>query len=181
MKNTSFVLEADIKGFFDNVDHDCMMMFLENDIADKNFLRYIERFLKAGVMEGTELTPSEKGTPQGGLISPILSNVYLHYVLDLWVDGALRKACRGEVHYVRYADDFVLMFQYKSDAENAMVWLKQRLAKFKLEVAEDKTRILPIGRFSKAKESFDFLGFTFTTRRRETETTELESCRARRS
>jgi group II intron reverse transcriptase/maturase len=160
-KKVNYVLEADIKGFFDNVDHDWLMKFLEHDIADKNFLRYIKRFLIAGVMEGTEYSESEKGTPQGGLISPVLANVYLHYVLDLWYEKALKGRLKGEVYYVRYADDFLLMFQYESEAEQAMKLLKERLGKFGLEVAEDKTRILPIGRFKGTKEDFDFLGFTF--------------------
>jgi len=160
-KKVSFILEADIKGFFDNVNHDWLMKFLENDICDKNFLRYIKRFLKAGAMEGTERLESDKGTPQGGLISPVLANVYLHYVLDLWVEKVLKKRLKGEIHYVRYADDFLLMLQYESEAKIVMAELKIRLNKFGLEVAEDKTRILPIGRFRGTKEGFDFLGFTF--------------------
>jgi group II intron reverse transcriptase/maturase len=160
-KKVNCVLEADIKGFFDNVDHDWLMKFLENDIADKNFLRYIKRFLIAGVMEGTEYSESEKGTPQGGLISPVLANVYLHYVLDLWYEKVLKKELKGEVYYVRYADDFLLMFQYENEAAAVMEQLKARLGKFGLEVAEDKTRILPMGRFKGTKEDFDFLGFTF--------------------
>jgi len=160
-KKVNYILEADIKGFFDNVDHDCLMKFLEHDIADPNFLRYIKRFLIGGIMEGTVRQESEKGTPQGGLISPVLANVYLHYVLDLWVDKVLKKEFKGEVYYVRYADDFVLMFQYESEAKRAMAQLRARMGEFKLEVAEDKTRILPFGRFKGTKESFDFLGFTF--------------------
>jgi group II intron reverse transcriptase/maturase len=138
-----------------------LMKFLENDIADKNFLRYVKRFLIAGVMEGTERKESDKGTPQGGQISPVLANVYLHYVLDLWYEKVLRKKCKGEVYYVRYADDFLLMFQYENEAWQVMKALKERLGKFGLEMAEDKTRILPIGRFKGTKEDFDFLGFTF--------------------
>ena len=156
-----YVLEADIKGFFDNVSHDWLMKFLEHDIGDKNFLRYVKRFLIAGIMEGTELIESDKGTPQGGPMSPILANVYLHYVLDLWYEKALKNAIEGESHYVRYADDFVLLFQHKRDAEKAMTMLINRLAEFGLEVAGDKTRILPFGRFNGTKEDFDFLGFTF--------------------
>jgi RNA-directed DNA polymerase len=159
-KKVGYVLEADIKGFFDNVDHNWLMKFLEHDITDKNFLRYIKRFLKGGVMEGTERHESDKGTPQGGLISPVLANVYLHYALDLWVEKVLKKNNRGEVHYVRYADDFVIMFQYEREAKTAMLQLKERLKKFGLDVAEDKTRILPMGRFNGTKEGFDFLGFT---------------------
>ena len=160
-RKVNYVLEADIKGFFDNVDHGWLMKFLENDIADKNFLRYVKRFLIAGVMEGTERKESDKGTPQGGQISPVLANVYLHYVLDMWVAKVLRKHCRGEIHYVRYADDFLMTFQYENEAQNVMKALKGRLGKFGLEVAEDKTRILPFGRFKGTNENFDFLGFTF--------------------
>jgi len=156
-----YVLEADIKGFFDNVSHEWLMKFLENDIQDKNFLRYIKRFLIAGIMEGTERIESDKGTPQGGPMSPILANVYLHYVLDMWYEKALRNAINGEAHYIRYADDFVFLFQHKRDAEKAIALLIERLAKFGLEVSGDKTRILPFGRFNGTKDSFDFLGFTF--------------------
>jgi group II intron reverse transcriptase/maturase len=161
IRKVNYILDADIKGFFDNVNHDWLMKFLENDINDKNFLRYVKRFLIAGVMEGTERKESDKGTPQGGQISPVLANVYLHYVLDLWFDKVLRKNCKGEVYYVRYADDFLLMFQYENEARQVLEALKERLGKFGLELAEDKTRILPIGRFKGTKEDFDFLGFTF--------------------
>ena len=160
-KKVNYVLEADIKGFFDNVDHDWLMKFLEHDIQDKNFLRYIKRFLIAGIMEGTELIDSDRGTPQGGLISPVLANVYLHYVLDLWFEKAVKPKLRGEAYYVRYADDFLILFQYENEARQVMEALKPRLGKFSLEVAEEKTRILPIGRFKGTKEDFDFLGFTF--------------------
>ena len=157
----NYVLEADIKGFFDNVDHDWLMKFLEHDIQDKNFLRYVKRFLIAGIMEGSELKDSDRGTPQGGLISPVLANVYLHYVLDLWFEKAIKPKLRGEAYYVRYADDFLILFQYENEAKGVLEALKRRLGKFSLEVAEDKTRILPIGRFKGTKEDFDFLGFTF--------------------
>ena len=179
-KKVGYVLEADIKGFFDNVDHDWLMKFMEHDIADKNFLRYIKRFLIGGVMEGTERRESDKGTPQGGLISPVLANVYLHYVLDLWVERRLKKSLKGEVHYVRYADDFVLMLQYVSDAETALEQLKSRLKEFGLEVAEDKTRILPMGRFKGTKESFDFLGFTFYNTKTRTGKYRLGVCTSKR-
>ena len=167
-KKVNYVLEADIKGFFDNVDHDWLMRFLEHDIDDKNFLRYIKRFLKSGVMEGTELKESDRGTPQGGLISPVLANVYLHYVLDLWFEKAVRPVLKGEAYYVRYADDFLILFQYENEAEQVMQALKPRLGKFSLEAAEEKTRILPIGRFKGTKEDFDFLGFTFYNTRTRT-------------
>lgn len=157
----NYVLEADIKGFFDNVDQAWLMKFLEHDIADKNFLRYIVRFLKAGIMEDAKLIESDRGTPQGGLISPILANVYLHYALDLWVEKHIKRRCSGEVYYARYADDFVLLFQYECEAKLVMELLKERLQKFSLEVAPDKTRILPFGRNCRTRERFDFLGFTF--------------------
>jgi len=160
-KKVGYVLEADIKSFFDNVVHDWLMTFLSRDIADKNFLRYIKRFLIGGVMEGTKWCESDKGTPQGGLISPVLANVYLHYVLDQWVEEVLKKRLKGEVYYVRYADDFVFMFQYENEATEVLKQLKTRLGEFGLEVAEEKTRILPMGRFKGTKEDFDFLGFTF--------------------
>ena len=160
-KKVNYVLEADIKGFFDNVNHDWLMKFLAHDIQDKNFLRYIKRFLIAGIMEGTELTNSDRGTPQGGLISPVLANVYLHYVLDLWFDKAVKPKLQGEAYYVRYADDFLILFQYENEAKRVMEAIKPRLGKFSLEVAEEKTRILPIGRYKGTKEDFDFLGFTF--------------------
>lgn len=160
-RKVNCVVEADIKGFFDNVDHDWLMKFLEHDIDDKNFLRYIKRFLKSGVMEGTELKESDRGTPQGGLISPVLANVYLHYALDLWFEKGVKPKLKGEAYYVRYADDFLILFQYENEAQQVMQALKSRLGKFSLEVAEEKTRILPIGRFKGTKEDFDFLGFTF--------------------
>ena len=159
-RKVNYVLEADIRGFFDNVNHEWLMKFLEYDIEDKNFLRYIKRFLLAGIMEGTEYQESDRGTPQGGLISPVLANVYLHYALDLWVEKVVKPRMKGEVYYVRYADDFVILFQYEEEARAVLEVLRKRLGKFSLEVAEEKTRILPIGRQKGTKESFDFLGFT---------------------
>jgi group II intron reverse transcriptase/maturase len=160
-KKVNYVLEADIKGFFDNVNHDWLMKFLENDIQDKNFLRYVKRFLIGGVMEGTEVLESDKGTPQGGQISPVLANVYLHYALDLWFEKIVKPKLKGEAYYVRYADDFLILCQYENEAKTVLEALKLRLSKFSLEVADDKTRILPIGRYKGTKEEFDFLGFTF--------------------
>ncbi len=160
-KKVNYVLETDIKGFFDNVNHNWLMKFLENDIQDKNFLRYIKRFLIAGVMEEGIRKKSDKGTPQGGSISPVLANVYLHYVLDLWSEKKLKKEVKGEIYYVRYADDELWMFQYENDAKHVLNMLRQRLEEFGLEVAEEKTRIIPIGRFKGTKDDFDFLGFTF--------------------
>lgn len=157
----NYVLDADIKGFFDNLNHDWLIKFLENEIADKNFIRYIKRFLIGGVMEEGKLLETSKGTPQGGLISPVLANVYLHYVLDNWFNALKEKGqIKGDVYLVRYADDFVVLFQYYNEAKKFYEELKIRLSKFDLELEESKTRIIPVGRFTGGKETFDFLGFT---------------------
>jgi len=165
-KKINFIVDADIKGFFDNVDHEWLMRFLEHDIADKNFLRYIKRFLKAGIMEDMKYHESDRGTPQGGLISPVCANVYLHYVLDMWFDKVVKKQCKGEAHIVRYADDFICMFQYENEANAFYAALDARMKKFNLELAKDKSKIIRFGRFAKQHsadgktDTFDFLGFT---------------------
>ena len=159
-KPVNYILDADIKGFFDNVDHKWLIKFLENDIEDKNFIRYIVRFLKSGIMEKEVIKESIKGTPQGGLISPVLANVYLHYVLDNWVEKWIKPRAKGYVEIVRYADDFIVMFQYESEVKAFYEVLKKRLLKFNLELEETKTRIIPFGRLKGSKDSFDFLGFT---------------------
>jgi group II intron reverse transcriptase/maturase len=165
-KEIGWVVDADIKSFFDTLDHEWLMKFLEHDIQDKNFLRYIKRFLKAGIMEGLERFESDQGAPQGGLISPVCANVYLHYVLDMWFDKIVKKNCKGDAFIVRYADDFVCMFQYESEARKFFADLKERLAKFGLEIAEDKSKVIRFGRFARRDEpggkteTFDFLGFT---------------------
>ncbi|TYR75039.1 group II intron reverse transcriptase/maturase [Rossellomorea vietnamensis] len=168
-RHTNYIADADIKGFFDNVDHDWMMKFLKHRINDPNLLRIIARFLKGGYMEEGKYFETDKGTPQGGVVSPILANVYLHYVLDLWFEKVVRKQCKGQAYMVRYADDFVCCFQLKSDAENFYSALYKRLQKFNLEVEEDKTKIITFGRFADKDDkgngggkppTFDFLGFT---------------------
>ena len=165
----SYVVDVDIKGFFDNVDHKWMMEFLKHRITDPNLLRIISRFLRGGYMEESRRYKTDKGTPQGGVISPILANVYLHYVLDLWFEKVVRKQCEGQAYMVRYADDFVCCFQHKREAIQFYESLKLRLKKFNLEIAEDKTKVIPFGRFAEnnAKRTgngkpatFDFLGFT---------------------
>lgn len=160
-KKVNYIVDADIKGFFDNVNHEWLIKMLEETIADKNFIRYIKRFLKSGIMENLEFHESDKGTPQGGLISPVLANVYLHYVLDIWVERYIKPRCKGEVYLIRYADDFLVMFQYEKEAKAFMNVLPKRFAKFGLELEATKSRTLPFGRFKGTKESFDFLGFTF--------------------
>lgn len=159
INKVNYILDCDIKGFFDNVNHKWLMKFLEHDIKDKIFLRYINRFLISGYMENMKFYENDKGTPQGGLISPILANVYLHYVLDLFFEKYVKPKLKGEAYLVRYADDFLIMFQYENEAKQVYQLLIKRLAQFGLEMEKDKTRILPFGRFKGTKETFDFLGF----------------------
>jgi group II intron reverse transcriptase/maturase len=168
-KKVSYVVDADIKGFFDNVDHEWMMKFLQERIQDPNLLRLIQRFLRAGVIEVGVEYETGTGTPQGGVISPTLANIYLHYVLDLWFTVKIKRECRGESYLVRYCDDFLCFFQYQDDAEAFYGKLIDRLRKFNLEIAEEKTKIIEFGRFAEERrskrgkgkpETFDFLGFT---------------------
>jgi group II intron reverse transcriptase/maturase len=165
----SWVVEADIKGFFNAVHHDHMLRFVEHRIADPHFLRILRRFLKAGIMEDGAFVATDTGTPQGGLVSPVLSNIYLHYVLDLWFEKKFRKTCQGEAHLVRYADDFLACFAHQADAERFHRELSERLAQFALEVEPSKTKRLRFGRFAQQHchkdglerpETFTFLGFT---------------------
>ena len=168
-KQVNYILEADIKGFFDHVDHKWMRKCLEEHIKDPRLLNLIAQILKAEVMEEGKLTKTMEGTPQGGIISPILANVYLHYVLDLWFTVKERKQMQRYTQLVRYADDFVIGCQVKADAKGLMQDIAQRLAKFGLELSLEKTRIIEFGRFAKMNrakrgekrpDSFDFLGFT---------------------
>lgn len=165
----NYIVDADIKGFFDHVDHKWLMEFLKERIADTNMLRLIHRFLRAGVIEAGIRYDTPEGTPQGGVISPILANVYLHYVLDLWFQKVVRKHCRGTAHMVRYADDFVCCFEFEEDARRYYAALEKRLAKFNLELAADKSQIIAFGKKAEAEAqangrpkpgTFDFLGFT---------------------
>lgn len=167
-RKVNWILDADIKGFFDAITHEWLVKFVEHRIGDPRVIRHIKKWLKAGVLSDGRWEPSEKGTPQGGNISPILANIYLHYVLDLWLIE-WRKRTRGEVIMVRFADDFVLGFQRKQDAERLLVDLKQRVAKFNLELHPEKTRLIEFGRWARKNRktrgegrpySFDFLGFT---------------------
>ena len=159
INKVNYILDCDIKGFFDNVDHKWLMKFLKHDIKDEVFLRYINRFLISGYVEDMKYYETDRGTPQGGLISPILANVYLHYVLDLYFENYVKSKLKGEAYLVRYADDFLIMFQYENEAKLVYEILIKRLAKFGLEMEQDKTRILPFGRYKGTNETFDFLGF----------------------
>jgi Retron-type reverse transcriptase len=169
MGKTNYIVDADIKGFFDNVSHEWIIKFIGVRVADPNIKKLITKFLKAGVMEEGNIEPSEAGTPQGGVISPLLANIYLHYALDLWFEKAVKPRLKGEANLIRFADDFVCCFQYKEEAKQFYAALKERLAKFELEIAENKSKIIEFGRFAagnrQAKglgkpETFDFLGFT---------------------
>jgi len=160
----SWVVEADIKGFFDNIDHEWMLRMLGERINDRAFVNLISKWLKAGVLEDihTVIHPGA-GTPQGGVISPVLANIYLHYALDLWFERSVTKRVKGECLLVRYADDFVCAFRYKADAESFYKeQLQKRLAKFNLELAPEKTQMIRFSRFEiENGRSFDFLGFEF--------------------
>lgn len=165
----SWVLDADIRGFFDNLNHDWLMKFVEHRIGDKRVIRLIQKWLKSGVMLDGRLTETEEGVPQGGSISPLLANIYLHYVLDLWAEQKQKDKSRGEMIIVRWADDFVVGFEHKSQAEKFLTELKERMLKFSLELHPEKTRILEFGRFAANNrkkrglgkpETFNFLGFT---------------------
>jgi len=158
-----WVAEADIKGFFDNIDHDWMVRMLEERIDDKPFLHLIRKWLKAGILDtdGRVIHPAT-GTPQGGIVSPILANLYLHYALDLWFEKKIKPVCQGSALLIRFADDFVCAFQHQKDAEHFMEQLGLRLGKFGLETAPDKTRLLRFCRYDLAGSGlFDFLGFEF--------------------
>jgi len=167
-QRVNYIVEADIKGFFDHVNQDWLMKFLEKRIGDERVLRLIVRFLKSGVMEDGLVRASEEGVPQGGNLSPLLSNVYLHYTLDLWFERRFQRTCRGEAYYFRYADDFLACFQYREDADRFLREMGARLAQFHLELEATKTRLVEFGRFAEERTrqrgekpgTFDFLGFT---------------------
>ena len=157
-----YIVEADIKGYFDHVDHGWLMKFLEIRIADRNLLRLIVRFLKAGVWEEREWKGTDEGTPQGGIISPVLANVYLHYVLDEWFEKEYRSKCKGKAELIRYADDFVVCFEKQEEAERFQKAVEERMKAHGLELEESKTRIVAFSprRFGKRSGVFEFLGFT---------------------
>jgi len=169
-RKVNFVLDADIRSYFDSIDHGWMGKFIEHRILDKRILRLIKKWLKAGVIEDGQWRASEAGSPQGASISPLLSNVYLHYVLDLWAHQWRRRHAQGDVIIVRWADDFVVGFQYQSDAERFHSELYERFKQFSLMLHPEKTRLIRFGRYAKRDsqrfdgrrkpETFDFLGFT---------------------
>jgi group II intron reverse transcriptase/maturase len=168
MRNpVNYVIDADIKGFFDNVDHKWMIKFIEHRVKDKNLVRLIARFLKSGYIEEGEYMKTETGTPQGGNISPILANIYLHYVLDLWFKNIIKKELSGYAEIIRYADDFVILVEKESECVKILEQLRERLEKFGLTLSEAKTKMISFGRNAgikgegnKEPGTFDFLGFT---------------------
>jgi RNA-directed DNA polymerase len=167
-KPINHVIEADIKGYFDRVSHSWMIKFLQDRIQDPSFLLLIRRFLKAGYWEAGRIVATEQGTPQGGNLSPILSNIFLHYVLDLWFAKRVEPQTRGACHLVRYADDFICMVQYQDEAQRIEQVLRERFARFDLELHPKKTRVISFGRYERENakrqnrraNTFDFLGFT---------------------
>ena len=174
-KRVNYVLDADIRGFFDNLSHEWLLKFVQHRVADPRILRLIQKWLKAGVMEEGQWSETEIGTPQGAVISPLLANIYLHYVFDLWVDAWRKKVAKGDLIVVRYADDLVVGFENRTEAERFLEAFRERLAKFGLELHADKTRLIEFGRYAarnrqrrgEAKpETFTFLGFTHYCGRR---------------
>jgi group II intron reverse transcriptase/maturase len=166
-KRVSWILDLDLKSFFDNISHEKLVQLIEKRIADPRILRLIQKWLKAGVLEDGVWSETEAGTPQGAVVSPLLSNVYLHYVLDQWTDR-WRQAARGEITIVRYADDAILGFERQDEAERYLRELKEHLREYGLELNEDKTRLIRFGRFARLNraergegkpETFTFLGF----------------------
>jgi len=168
-KKVSWVLDADIRGFYDAVDHEWLVKFVEHRIADRRVVRHVKKWLKAGVMEDGKRRRVEEGTPQGSSVSPILSNLYLHHVFDLWAQQWRQKHAHGEMIVARFADDLIAGFQYKSDAERFWAEMRERFRRFNLELHPEKTRLIEFGRFAARTrkrrgqgkpETFDFLGFT---------------------
>ncbi len=162
------VIDADIKGFFDNVSHEKLVQLLQRRITDQKFLRYVIRFLKSGYVEDGKMSKTEQGTPQGGHISPMLANIFLHYVLDEWFEKEIKPGLRGQSYLVRYCDDFVILVRYKDEAKEILSKVKSRFKEYGLELNEEKTRLLSFGYFEKENarkqkrrpNTFDYLGFT---------------------
>jgi group II intron reverse transcriptase/maturase len=168
-RRVNWVLDLDVRGFFDNVSHEWLVKFIEHRVADRRVVRLIQKWLKAGVSEEGEWSETTVGTPQGAVASPLLANIYLHYVFDLWVNQWRRKSARGDVIVVRYADDAVLGFEHRNEAEAFLEQLRERMQKFGLELHPEKTRLIEFGRYAEEHrerrgegkpETFDFLGFT---------------------
>jgi RNA-directed DNA polymerase len=166
----NFVVDADIRSFFDTVDQDWLIRFVEHRIGDQRIIRLIRKWLKAGVLEDGIVSVSEQGTAQGAVISPLLANIYLHYALDLWAERYRRREATGDMIIVRYADDFIVGFEHEHEARHFLDALRERLKEFALSLHPEKTRLIEFGREAENNrkrrglgkpETFDFLGFTF--------------------
>jgi RNA-directed DNA polymerase len=174
-KKVNYVLDADIRGYFDSIDHGWLLKFIEHRISDRRLLRLLQKWLAAGVIDHGTWTETTRGSPQGATISPLLANVFLHYVFDLWAQQWRKRSARGDVVVVRYADDTVVGFQYHADAVQFLAELRNRMRKFSLELHPEKTRLISFGRYAAARrqeqgvrgapETFDFLGFTHSCSR----------------
>jgi len=169
-RKVSYILDADIRSFFDEISQEWLVRFLEHRIGDRRIIRLIQKWLKVGVLEDGIVTPSEKGTGQGSVISPLLANIYLHYVIDLWANRWRRREATGDMIIVRYADDFIVGFEHEADAQRFLDEMRERLGEFALSLHPEKTRLIEFGRFAAERrqrrgldkpETFNFLGFTF--------------------
>ena len=156
----NYIVETDIKGFFDNVNQEVLIRLLKMTIKDKHFIEYVRRFLKAGIMDKGIPKPSDTGTPQGGNMSPVLANVYLHYVIDQWFENEVKKKARGQCYLIRYADDFIMLFENHEDSEEIFIETERRINMFGLELQSEKTRIFEFNLKKLTNITFDFLGFT---------------------
>jgi group II intron reverse transcriptase/maturase len=169
-RKVNFILDADIRSFFDTVNQEWLIRFVEHRVGDRRIIRLIQKWLKAGVREDGAVKVSDRGTGQGAVISPLLANIYLHYTLDLWAERWRRREATGDMIIVRYADDFIVGFEHENDARHFLVAMRERLGKFALSLHPDKTRLIEFGRYAAADrerrgmgkpETFNFLGFTF--------------------
>ena len=159
-EKVNYIVETDIKGFFDNVNQEVLIRLLKMTIKDKHFIEYVRRFLKAGIMDKGIPKPSDTGTPQGGNMSPVLANVYLHYVIDQWFENEVKKKARGQCYLIRYADDFIMLFENHEDSEEIFIETERRINMFGLELQSEKTRIFEFNLKKLTNITFDFLGFT---------------------
>lgn len=157
-KNINYIVDTDINSFFDNINQNKLIEMLKEVIKDKHFIKYIKRFLEAGIIDKNILIQSKQGTPQGGLISPILANIYLHYVLDLWFETYIKKQTKGECYLIRYADDFIMLFEYEEDSYYVYNKVKERLKEYNLKLQQEKTNIFYFSSKTLTTNTFNYLG-----------------------
>ena len=185
-KKVSYIVDADIRSFFDTISQQWLIRFLEHRIGDRRIIRLIQKWLKAGILEDGVVAVSDRGTGQGSVISPLLANIYLHYALDLWAARWRRRAAAGDMIIVRYADDFIVGFQHESDARRFLDEMRERLREFALSLHPEKTRLIEFGRFAAERrkrhglgkpETFNFLGFSVLQRHMERRATQRRRLR----